>query len=732
MHHNRTWQLNTNELRTQRNRILPIQGGDGSAFGFDFINTNESLLGNQFTFSRTSNDGFGNATFISAQGYVQYATSNQVAISESLVTSAAWSGSATAEASDVPDPTGGTGGSKITNTAGSSSRGCAPAVTAGIPHVCRFWIRAGTSTKANFGYYKTSFQTGTVSIVGGDTTPTVSGTGFFLVTGLTNNWTQIEFKLTAPSNSGSLYFYPDTSTGTVGLYNYVWGVQMNIGTVSSPYVKTTGTAYQGPRFEYSSTRQPLGLLLESTGKNWIKYSEDQSNAAWVAYQNSGTSVKGDKSTTTAPDGSANGNKLTITGTGNNGIYQQLNASLLDVTKTLTVSFWAWTESGTGTIRINYFSGSSSIGPDEAITTTPRRISRTFKVASTNSSSNVTVSNAGGAVTLVWWGYQVEEGYVPSSYIPTVATELSRNADVMKMSGTAFSNWFKQDEGTILMSFDYQNQNDPQAAIYPRLATFAPSANVYTNPVISIGYGVSSSKYFVNAKQSNGSTIADLYTAKSYFQNASMALGASYSNNTGKTIICANGDAPSTATNSFTYDSTGIGQVDFTSLITSGIMHLKFFKFWGEAKPAAELQQIVNNANSGYTPAIVTQYLTGDIGNCLRYNYLLDGTTFSSLQGGSFDSWITAGVAECVTGFSFGMRIVVTKGSLGDVAGYVCYSINDEGVNSFDTEVPSPVALVVGDQVAFGLFGGIPTGIAGRIEVYNSSNNRTVTSFEFRT
>jgi hypothetical protein len=149
MHHNRTWQLNTNELRTQRNRILPITGGDGSSFGFDFTATTESLLTNQFTFSRDSTNGFGNATFINAQGYVQFATSNQVRTSESL-SGAGWSASATVAASDVPDPTGGSGGSKVTNTGGSSSVGCSLAVTAGIPHVYRFWIRAGTSTKAQF------------------------------------------------------------------------------------------------------------------------------------------------------------------------------------------------------------------------------------------------------------------------------------------------------------------------------------------------------------------------------------------------------------------------------------------------------------------------------------------------------------------------------------------------------------------------------------------------------
>jgi hypothetical protein len=734
MHRNRIWQTLQQELRTQRNRILPITGGDGSSFGFDFTSTTESLLTNQFTFSRQSSDGFGNATFINSQGYVQFATSNQISASENLALAGSWSGTATVTASDVPDPTGGSGGSKVTNTGGSSSVGAGPAVTAGIPHVVRFWIRAGTSTQAQFSYFIGSHQTGTVSIVGGDTTPTVEGTTLFKVTGLTANWTQIQFVLTSPNNGGALYFYPDTASGTVGLYNYIWGVQMNIGTVANPYVKTTGTAYQAPRFEYSpTTRQPLGLLLESTGKNWIRYSEDGGNGAWITYANDGTSDKGPlpggKSTTTAPDGSTNGNKLIITGTGNNGVYQLLNSSLLYTTKTLTVSVWVWTESGTGSVRINYYHGGNSIGDNEAITTTPRRISRTFKVLSTDPNSNVTISSAGASITLVWWGYQVEEAFVASSYIPTVASAISRNADGLKMTGTAFSNWFKQDEGTILMSFDYQNQNDPASSNYPRVAIFAPSSSPYNNPVISLGYFLSGSTYFVNAKQTGGNIIADLYTTRSYSQNVSMALGLSYSNTTGKTIICANGDAPSTATNAFTYESSGIGQVDFTASLTSGIMHLKFFKFWRDAKPAPELQQIVNNAGSGFSPAIGTVYVTGDMGSLLNYNTFAEGVTYASSSGGvAEDDWFNASPVEAQQAFNFGLRIILTKGNPASMNNNFGVNIND---NYLDTSLGMQ-SVNSGDEIVIGMYANVITGLAGRIEMYKWEDKSTIVSVEFKT
>jgi hypothetical protein len=51
-------------------------------------------------------------------------------------------------------------------------------------------------------------------------------------------------------------------------------------------------------------------------------------------------------------------------------------------------------------------------------------------------------------TLVW-GAQLETGAFPTSYIPTVAATATRAADVASITGTAFSSFYSQTEGTIL-------------------------------------------------------------------------------------------------------------------------------------------------------------------------------------------------------------------------------------------------------------------------------------------
>jgi hypothetical protein len=47
-----------------------------------------------------------------------------------------------------------------------------------------------------------------------------------------------------------------------------------------------------------------------------------------------------------------------------------------------------------------------------------------------------------------WGAQVEEGAFPTSYIPTAASAVTRNADVATMTGTDFSDWYNASKGTF--------------------------------------------------------------------------------------------------------------------------------------------------------------------------------------------------------------------------------------------------------------------------------------------
>lgn len=233
-----------------------------------------------------------------------------------------------------------------------------------------------------------------------------------------------------------------------------------------------GVAADTPRFDYDPvTLACKGLLIEEARINLLTYSSTFDDVSWTKY-GGGTLSSG---ATTSPDGTINAYSL-ITPNATGGV---------GFTKTSTVTATTYTQSiyakmaGKRFIQM-YWSGAASANyvnfdlqngvlgsgtyADAKITPVGDgwyRCSLTSNLAAGNYVSAVGIvdssnSARAGGVTgdgisgIYYYGAQLEAGAFPTSYIPTTTTALTRNADVAKMTGTNFSDWWYASEGAAVI------------------------------------------------------------------------------------------------------------------------------------------------------------------------------------------------------------------------------------------------------------------------------------------
>jgi len=187
-----------------------------------------------------------------------------------------------------------------------------------------------------------------------------------------------------------------------------------------------------PRFDYNpSTLVCNGLLIEESRINLLLYSAVFNNAAW----NTNVTVNL-TSGLSSPDGE--NNAFTVTATGANSVLGQVVTS---ATGAYSFSLWIRRRTGTGTIAL-------SAGPNAPITinvtSSWQKLSVTNTATTTTIRAYLHITNSGDAVDI--WGAQLEAGAFATSYIPTVATAVTRNADVATMTGTNFSSWYTATTG----------------------------------------------------------------------------------------------------------------------------------------------------------------------------------------------------------------------------------------------------------------------------------------------
>lgn len=303
------------------------------------------------------------------------------------------------------------------------------------------------------------------------------------------------------------------------------------------------------------TEESLGLLIEEARTNLLTYSEQFDNAAWSKFS---SSVSADA--ITSPDGAITADKLIESAT---TAAHYLKGTHALSASTFTVSFFAkagersvvmvflasvagsvvWFNLATGAVGTNQ--GAATATSISNIGNGWYRCTATFSSTVANdvcvgvSSGNNTFSYTGdGTSGLYIWGAQLEAGTFPTSYIPTVAAQVTRAADSASMTGVNFSSWFNNAEGTLYAEGSAQQFGLPLARI---------SDGTATNRIEIRSVSDGRSEFFVN---SNNVIQADIYGAPAASLNISYKNALGYKANdfvgyssTGFSGIDASGSVP---------------------------------------------------------------------------------------------------------------------------------------------------------------------------------------------
>jgi hypothetical protein len=287
--------------------------------------------------------------------------------------------------------------------------------------------------------------------------------------------------------------------------------RLSIGTYTDENGIIRTAADNEARFDHDSDGNSLGLLIEESRTNLITESADLP-AIFV-----GTEVIASPNAGTAPDGTLTATKVAATTASALHFYQATVSSLAlrtlslyakaDGENIVNLGIYPYTAQN---IEVDLSTGTIVTGTG---TVTPAgngwyRISYTvdypgrytFVIMPGGRNSNP----GDGASGVLVWGAQLEEGDFPTSYIPTAGSTVTRSPDVASMTGTNFSSWYNQGEGSVFLDFSGQTHTP---ADYKRLVTIADSSSdsMSAGNQISFGShaGITTQRWFTR----NGSSIA---------------------------------------------------------------------------------------------------------------------------------------------------------------------------------------------------------------------------------
>jgi len=494
--------LGVNHSLTSPNKA----GTDALIRDYKFLKAGGSSIADvhqDIEFSRGA--GTGGATQTNSSGLVAYAPHNLIPYSENFAHTDWVKYNASAAASSEIDPFGGTGAYKFAEASTASNSklmlDCFATSGSGTIYTWSVYAKkaeldilqliltnvtyAGGDNHANF-----DLTNGAVTATGGGATAKIEAVG-------TDGWYRCSMTDTTSASGETCPRIGLQNSGTAardGAYAgngtdgiFIFGAQgeKTINTDDSPttYNITTGSAYQAPRFDYDKDGNSKGLLVEEQRVNLQTQAINLSgnytlidSSSWVA------------DATVSPSGLKDADRL-YEGTSPNGNRINYTAS----TSANTLSFYA----KKGALRdwvYSYIWTGSAIAEKAFFNLATGQVGTTDGVGATGMEDvgngwyrcwvyRSTAGYAAGRIGIAdadddidytgdisayvsLWGIQEEAASFPSSLIPTYGAAATRAADLVSVTGTNFSRWYKQSQGTIVM--DAQVQKGWKSGTWDRL------------------------------------------------------------------------------------------------------------------------------------------------------------------------------------------------------------------------------------------------------------------------
>jgi len=460
----------------------------------DFANT--EALDPRITFARASTARYYNGVTTAK------AEENLLTYSQAM-DDAAWTKSQlTVTANSAVAPDGTTTAETITEDATTNFHrifGPTYASTSGLAYSFSVFAKKGTRNfvqifvstgfDPNNAYANFNIDTGSVGTVGSAATATITSVG--------NGWFRCTMTTTATSTSTSaLVNFALITSGTAARAEsylgtnstiFLWGAQVEQRSAVTAYTPTTtqpitnyvpvlqSAANNVARFDHNPiTGESLGLLIEEQRTNLLLRSEEFDDAAWLKVASTITA-----NTIVAPDGTLTGDKIVEdTAASAHGI-NAATAPTTTIGAVQTISIYAkkaernflqilfTTSHVTGNPRANYDLNTGTLGTVDSgisaqivsvgndwyrcvatVTAALTGLRPFFNLVTSSSAARNESYTGNGFSGIYIWGAQLEAGAFPTSYIPTVASQVTRSADAASMTGANFSSWYAGGQGTV--------------------------------------------------------------------------------------------------------------------------------------------------------------------------------------------------------------------------------------------------------------------------------------------